>query len=94
MMFLYRHFPGREHVLLTLQLHWLEGCVVLLVDAISFCFDFFYYLGHVACGTVANFNVVFVKDFGWGGCYWGSACGLSLGSPYLYWMLCIYCKVG
>ena len=25
---------------------------------------FFYYLGHVACGTVANLNVVFVKDFG------------------------------
>ena len=34
MTFLYRHLSGREHVLLTLQLHWLEGRVVLLVDAI------------------------------------------------------------
>ena len=32
--FLYRHFPSREHEFLTLQLHWLEGCVVLLRDAI------------------------------------------------------------
>ena len=25
MTFSYRHFPGRGHVLLTLQSHWLEG---------------------------------------------------------------------
>ena len=37
MMFLYRHLFGRGHVLLTLQLHWLEGCGVLLVDAIFCC---------------------------------------------------------
>ena len=53
------------HVFLTLQLHWLEGCVVLLMDAI-FLLWFFYYLGHVACAIVANLNVVFVKDFGKG----------------------------
>ncbi len=60
--FLYLHFPSRGHVFLTLQLHWLEGCVVLLIDAIFYCG--FYYLGHAACATVANLNVVFVKDFG------------------------------
>ena len=40
MTFLYRHFSGCGHVHLTLQLHWLERCVVLLVDAIFFFFFF------------------------------------------------------
>ena len=30
------------------------------------CAFFFIYLGHVAGATVANLNVVFVKDFGLG----------------------------
>ena len=48
---------------LTLQLHRLERCVVLLIDAIFLVCVFFYYLGHVACAAVANLNVVFVKGF-------------------------------
>ena len=50
---------------LTQQLHWLGGCVVLLMDAI-FIVAVFYYWGHVACATVANLDAVFVKDFGKG----------------------------
>ena len=65
MMFLYRHLFGRGHVLLTLQLHWLEECGVLLVDMIFFVV-FFYYLCHIVCATVANLDVVFIEDFGWG----------------------------
>ena len=40
-MFLYRHLPSRGHVLLTLQWHWLEGCVVLLMDVIFFNVTFY-----------------------------------------------------
>ena len=42
----------------------LVGGMYCTVDVCDFFIVVFYYLGHAACATVANLNVVFVKDFG------------------------------
>ena len=42
----------------------LVGGMCSTVDGCDFFIVVWYYLGYVACATVANLNVVFVKDFG------------------------------
>ena len=48
---------------------WLYKCIGWGVcdtfDGFDFFIMVFYYLGHVACATVADLKVVSVKDFSW-----------------------------